>query len=389
MMQGLGKMFFRPLVLAAPLMMIFGMGMNASAQPLANVEVSPAPQGTDPHPTVYNWEGEIKPVREPGVGYYYFFYTGSVGADATVPLGVDIKRIAIPYREWESNKRAMVGRLTTHFEEAFGAIEPSSSTPEVEFDANFNYVTVEAEEEFTGSGVDPRAAAEWTFYLDQVILWQFYCRRVLIGDMNASQANSDRSTLQRVSDRDSLAAAFPGINPDELLAEQDRLREEQGIEEFGVEEGSVGTAAEDYDAMLIYEDPGVLNKFVDEFVLLAEEREELATEIYSSMLTRIEERRSEQQLFEDWQERKKVALVDFAKAWGKVHSGQRVRFENTFYLITDAPLASVPADALNIVIGEVLTPQDLIGRDGRLKTAESERRRTTIDLPRTDEPQPR
>ncbi|MCH8334141.1 hypothetical protein IIC65_09430, partial [Candidatus Sumerlaeota bacterium] len=401
------------------------------AQVQATVEISSQASELDPHPSTYAWSGSTDRVRDP-VQYYTFFYTGTVDPDATVPLGITIQRIAISNNEWTANKEAIVNRLTAFYEELYGILEPEVTQPAlagpvgglgappapggpgapppglgggfVDFAPppaaapapaapgggfiDFSVPAAGGPAAGAAPGgaaaaattqaatVDPRAAAEWTFFLDQVVLWQFYCRRVLLSDTGAARANSDEADLVRDLARmnllEELGDEAENIDIDRVLdqglGEEEAEDEEAaaGAGAAGPADGAVGLATA-FDVDAIHADVFALAKYRSEFLRLAEEREDLAVEIYNDMLDRINKRREDEKEFEFWLEDRENELIEFARAWGKVHSGERIRFGDTLYLISENPLQGVPRNARNIVAGEVITPQDLLSADGRLK----------------------
>lgn len=385
----------------------FGYVSPARAQVFASSEIGSDATGNDPHPITYGWSGEKKSIKEP-VQYYTFFYTGKVGPDATVPVGTKIERIAVPINDWDLNKRAIITQLTTFYAAAFSVQAPAGN--EVAMDVNFQYVERQ-DTQPNQAGIDPRAAAEWDFYLDQFVLWQFYCRRVLLNDRDAPRASSSSEDLQRTMDRQALSS-IEGIDVDKVLDEADKLRKaqadgakpggpggtartpsrlggggagggfnvqlapnsaraQQGAQPQTPQQMAAASLAMKFDPDAIHSDPTVMSKYRDEFIKLAEAREKLAMNVFTDMLTSIDKRKNELDRYNEWLTTKQNDLLDFARAWAKVQTGERVNLDQTFYLITKEPLDSVPNDARNVIRRDVLTPQDLIRKDGRLKGPQS------------------
>jgi len=346
--------------------------MPSRAQAQASIEIDPLARGTqDPHPITYLWHGDVPFVREP-VQYYTYYYTGTVNADATAPPGVEIRRIPIPNNEWTRHKAPVVAELTAFLRQQTLTGAPTSSPfgQQLEFNENFEYVEVDETTVQNTAGIDPRAAAEWTFYLDQVVLWQFYCRRVLLAERDAERANSDRTSLQEDADRRFLTENFQGVDAGRVLEEFRRQQEPQASPTPApAGDQTVLTVATEFEPDAIYQDPAWLDLFREEFVQDAELREARAMDLLTQMLVRIERRRDDRDRLERWVAEREQTLIDFARAWDKVYSGQQVSFgeSETFYLFSREPLRTVPRDARNIVIGEVVTPQDLLEADGRLK----------------------
>ncbi|MBI1785444.1 hypothetical protein HYR69_09905 [Candidatus Sumerlaeota bacterium] len=381
------------------------------AQTTALVDITGDPKDKDPHPTTYIWEGPTDPVKDP-VQYYTFYYTGTIGYDARVPVGTKIQRIAISNADWEANKAAVIARLTSYYEQAYNT--PAAQTEKkVVFDENFNYVEVGGDQKKAGA-VDPRAAAEWMFYYDQFVLWQYYCRRVLINETDAVNASSTRDFLQRESDRKALEG-IQDLNVDEALKAVEEARKADAPDEpakkggakpkatkpsskgsssrppsgggggkGGIKHGGGGAGAasktkptEDvevevatkFDPDQDYADPEHNLVFRDEFLELAKKREKNSTDIFTKMLARIDGRAQEMQRYEEWLGDRRKQLHEFTQAWGKVKTGDNVYFDDIFYILvnSDMEIESPDYTTLVIPVRDATTPQDLIERDGRLK----------------------
>lgn len=332
----------------------------------AVVEIKAPPQHQDPHPITYFWEGENEPIKEP-VKYYSYYYTGTVNPDATVPAGEEIQRVAIANEDWVLHKAEIVQYLTSYYEEAYN-IQSQQGRPKVAFDEDYNYVEVEEESQ---GPLNPRAAAEWSFYYDQFVLWQFYCRRVLLNETDATEASSSREDLQRQADVQALQG-FEGIDVGEALkaAEEIRKGAEAAPGAPGGPAAEAKTAATTFSPADDYKDPFHNLVFRDEFIELAKEREQKAADSYTQMLQRIEERATENQRIAEWVADKNGQLRDFAKAWGDVQKGDSLYLEDTFVLITEKPLDSIPYNSINVLKRDRITPADLIKEDGTLKKSE-------------------
>jgi hypothetical protein len=85
------------------------------------------------------------------------------------------------------------------------------------------------------------------------------------------------------------------------------------------------------------------------------------------MLGRIDRRADELHRYNEWLAGRKKQLHEFAQAWEKVKTGNNVFFEDTFYIISKEPIDLVPIGARNVIVRDVVTPQDLIDPNGRLK----------------------
>ena len=85
------------------------------------------------------------------------------------------------------------------------------------------------------------------------------------------------------------------------------------------------------------------------------------------MIKKIEERRADAQNYEDWVDGQKQDLGNFVTAWSQVKDGKLLSFNDTYYLLTEEPVEAVPADARSVPVRKIVTPQDLIESDGKLK----------------------
>src|SRR5690606_38989245 len=66
---------------------------------------------------------------------------------------------------------------------------------------------------------DPQVAAEWTFYYDQLVLWQYYCARVLLRDMDQELLEPDLMTPPGSGGRvEGVSGRLPGRIPEETEA---------------------------------------------------------------------------------------------------------------------------------------------------------------------------
>lgn len=332
----------------------------------AVIEIAGPADKKDPHPITYYWEGENKPIYGAPAKFYTYYYVGTVSPDATVPSGVSILRVAVPNDEWELNRRAVLTRLASFYEEAYNVAKPAGE-PSVAFDENFNYVETKPNE--NPGSLDPRAAAEWTFYYDQFVLWQFYCKRVLLNDRDAEKASSDAKELEQAAVRKSLEQREDLDAPVEEVMKAMEELESEGEDEKAAAPKVEGAAevATEFDPDAEYADPKHNLIFRDEFIKLAEEREKQATKTFTDMLGRIDTRADEMQRFQDWLKEKKVKLHEFASAWSKVRDGDTFYIDDIFYMVTKEPLQEIPPDSLNVVVRDVVTPQDLIAKDGTIK----------------------
>ncbi len=360
----------------ASLALFVGATTSLWAQPQALVQIQATAQTKDPHPIAYFWEGENESIKEP-VHYYTYYYTGTVNSDATVPVGEDVKRIAIPNTNWEANKGAIISILTSYYEEAFNVQRQQPQGNSVGFDENFNYV--ETQQPKQAGAFDPHAAAEWSFYYDQFVLWQFYCRRVLLNDREATSANSSREELQSIADRRSLTG-IEGINVEDVLKAAKEIRDAStptapGAQPPAAADPNVPHAATAFDPEKDYADAHNNDIFRDEFVQMAEQLEGESTSSYTEMLARISLRADENERLADWQARKAGELQDFARAWNTVRSGDSMYLGDTFLLMTKQPVELTNGNGLNVVVRNRTTPQDILDPSGTIKKPTSSKSR--------------
>lgn len=344
----------------------------AQAQTRASVELEGP--GTQVHPAIYEWEGEIEPVMDPGANFYTFFYTGTVYPDGTVPFDTEIQRVPVSNLEWEQNRDAMVASIQAHIEggqdagESSGGERKSIVNRDVKLDGNFEYVDTskdEKEEEIDPSQIsDPEIQAEWTFYYDQLVLWQYYCKRVILNDQSEDTApNTSAEKREREEYIDAINAYegdLRGIDRRDLYAEL----------ATDLPEARDFTAASYFNAKRDYKDQSQITALRDEFVRLAQQREDKARRLFDEMIEAIEARREDQQNYDDWIQEKSDNLNNFVTAWSEVKDGRLLNFGQTYYLLTEEPVEAVPSDARSVPVRKTLTPQDLIEEDGSLKPAQ-------------------
>jgi hypothetical protein len=334
----------------------------ASAQSRATLKIEG--EAGKIYPVTYQWEGDIEPVTDPGANFYTFYYTGTVLEDGTVPEDSEIRRVTISNLEWEQNRAGMIAAIQA-FIESGKVTEPreqrSLINRNVELDANFNYVDTSAAEapRQSNSSVDPRAQAEWTFFYDQVVLWQYYCQRIILNERASERPSRSRSARERQEYIDALTAYegdLTGINVNELLGE---LIEGEQLGDF--------VAAQYFDAVRDYQDFSQITALRDDFVRRADLREARARRIFDEMIEAIDARELDRERYDDWKVEKNDRLGSFVTAWTEVQEGRLLNFDQTYYLLTEEPVEAVPADARSVPVRKVLTPQDLINEDGQLK----------------------
>ncbi len=219
---------------------------------------------------------------------------------------------------------------------------------------------------------DAEAAAEWTFYYDQLVLWQYYCARHLIGEEtddlveDLSQGGAEFSQ-DLVSQIDQLrpGGTLTGVdyNIDALLG--------QGTGRPGQPQPGLGglesTVREIFDPQLDHEDSSRSLQYHEKFVEAAQQREAELVDNFMAMIDEIDRRDTNQQVFDQWMDNKRREVYTFAEAWRRAESGRAVVIDDSLFLITDEPLGEIPIPAINVIKSEQLTPQDIINDDGTIR----------------------
>lgn len=373
----------RLLSFSAMVMALAVLAPPASAQIQAEVEIGGS--GDSPHPVTFTWAGDAEPVYDP-VTRYTFFYTGTVLGDATVPIESQIERIPVSSLEWEQNKSFIISRYLAFFD-GFEDIEEEPRGFQidrgVELDENFNYVDTTpapAARQRSQGEVDSEAAAEWAFYYDQLVLWQYYNRRVMLNEPNAIYANeSGRQFTMRQDRRVVRDLMRTGEIPEGLTEEQllVALAERRGevIEDARLLQGQdleLRPIATEFDAHLDYQEPRRIERLREEFLNDARALERRARSVYMSILNDVEEREADQMRLADWRASKRQDLYNFVEAWDQVQRGERETFGDTFFLITEDPVEDIPGSTRNVVVRKKVTPQDILTEEGELQSAEYE-----------------
>ncbi len=162
-------------------------------------------------------------------------------------------------------------------------------------------------------GQDPQAVAAWTYFWQQVKLWQLY-----IGERIFYRA---------------LAAK-----------------------------------AED---MINFEDPGGFQTQLTGLLLaLYQQAGEIDEEKHDETLAyqqRLVNRANLREAYNAWLEGQKELVLEFSRQWLKKMRGEEVTIDGNLYLISSEPLRRVPRNAVNIITKK-LTPYDIVNEDGTLKS---------------------
>jgi hypothetical protein len=164
---------------------------------------------------------------------------------------------------------------------------------------------------------DPHAVAAWTYWWEQMKLWQTYVKDRLFHrplDTDIKDINfATQDTVKQSVDADANT----------LVVQSEQINDEQHQENL-------------------------------------------------QFLERLRAREDQRTAYEDWVRAKQQDLVlDFAEPWVKRMKGDIVSIDGNVYLISSEPLQRVPRNAINIVTHK-LTPYDLINPDGSLKVLPKE-----------------
>src|SRR5690606_29495907 len=136
----------------------------------------------------------------------------------------------------------------------------------------------------------------------QVVLWQYYCKRVVLNDLSEdSMPNSSTEQRQRQEYIEAINAYegdLRGINRTDLLSQLTEGQSRDG--QFA--------AASYFNAKREAEDQSQITALRDEFVRLASLREDRARRIFDEMIEAIEARRTDREKYDDWKREKAADL---------------------------------------------------------------------------------
>lgn len=162
-------------------------------------------------------------------------------------------------------------------------------------------------------GQDPQAVAAWTYFWEQLKLWQLYIE-------------------DRIFYRNLAVKARDMIN---------------------------------------FEDPGGLQTQLTGLLLaFYQQAGEVDEETHEETLAyqqRLVNRANLREAYNAWLEGQKELVLEFSGQWLKKMRGEEVTIDGNLYLISSEPLRRVPRDAVNIITNK-LTPYDIVNEDGTLKS---------------------
>lgn len=458
--------------LAAAILLVCAAGAqdNVALTPTnATVKVSTI-SPKDPHPTTYNWDAPIVTITKPGNTYYYFFYTGTVQPDARIPDDSTIMRVPVKLNDWAQNKRWIIAQLTLFYQQAnnlpptalqdyqAGPTAPNTPQPTPQPtpvmtpppaappQSPGNLEQAEYEDPNLGRGddmmpqagpnnmggpsmnlqplnaFDPKIAAEWTFYYDQLVLWQYYCARTLLNgqDKNlleqmpsANPQGQDQQLLSQVSGmtpqmirrttlqqsrRQTQRNGQPG-GPNDMGQFRSQYMGGGGGGEMEMTDMGMGggggmggdmgggfgmnmrggnqqmtNVRERFDPVKDYNtlSDGTKSKgdeYRDKFTEAARQLDDQVYTLYMDMIKGIDKRQANNEEYEKWIKDKRQEVSGYAETWRKLEHGETIMIGGTMFLVSKDPLETVPNQSINIIKRDRLTPADLLNPDGTVRTA--------------------
>ncbi len=226
-----------------------------------------------------------------------------------------------------------------------------------------------------GGEFNPKAAAEWTFYYDQLVLWQYYCARVLLdGQDKALLEDNDDSSL--VDGESTSLAGAPGTAEGDKPAPSS-FGSRSGDDSFGdlplayqsmMDSDGELLVREVFDPIDDHENPDHNRRYHQKYVAASKDKEEDVYTAFMDMINEIDARTLNQAQYEEWLKNKRQEVLNFAEDWRQAEEGDTLLINDTLFIITEEPLDAVPIDAVNVIRGEQVTPQDLLNDDGSIKT---------------------
>jgi hypothetical protein len=392
-------------LLALLLLVAYGPATPVSrAQSLADVEIG-AQMPNSPQPTTYSWQDERQTITDPGSYYYYFYYTGTVQPDARVNADTKIERIPVRLNEWEKHRRRIIAKLTNYYQVNNG-MQPTALR---DYQNELRALGSGGEETppagaptspppggggspsgagpmllgtpglgALGLGFDAKAAAEWTFYYDQLVLWQYYCARVLLNDKSDAvlEAATMAAPASAGQQQTGGSASFGGLSardfdtglavpPSQIFASRgNAAAPPPPVSATGQ---AALRAREIFNPLQEYANPASNLKYRDVFIDKAGVHEQELYNKFIGMLSAIDQRGVNREKYNQWLAGRQAQILDFAENWRKLREGETVIIDNTLFLITPEELSVPPLDAINLSRTERLTPQDLLNTDGTVK----------------------
>ena len=117
-----------------------------------------------------------------------------------------------------------------------------------------------------------------------------------------------------------------------------------------------------------HENPDHNRRYHQKYIAASKDKEEDVYTAFMDMINEIDARTLNQAQYEEWLKNKRQEVLDFAENWRQAEEGDTLLINDTLFIITEEPLEAVPIDAVNVIRGEQITPQDLLNDDGSIKT---------------------
>lgn len=374
-------------------------------------------------PILREFVSKQPPIREVGPFYYRFYYTGTINSNGTVDYDPEnpIRRIWFTQSDWLRAERYIVYKLMYYYSVTFNLPIPAqidvrsdvlaeasgdsrqvgvvpggggggfAGVPPAQQQMAQQIAGQVGQSEFVqqyaagGNQLDIRSAAEWTFYYDQLVLWQHYCAYTLLHDFQAELVDEVQSLdpdgqldwLERWDEEapPSFTERPEGINIDVMLItpEEDLPALDETTDPQDEDDLPDFNAVRDYSLQQVYwamTDPRIPPpnfRYRDVFIRAARENEAVFVNAYESMIERLKTREEKRERYDEWVQERRDEVRDFAQTWRSIEEGESILLDETLFLITDEPLQDQPPGSINLLRSENVTPQDLLNPDGSIR----------------------
>jgi hypothetical protein len=234
------------------------------------------------------------------------------------------------------------------------------------------------------SGSDPRALGEWTFAYWQLTLWEWYVTHetlMLSEDLTIQDVDDFVQAIQKKREpiwtwteiRPETAEPKEWIQVNREFPPLEKPTEEEsssinvvrtmGTESFGgkMVAPQLPPSAGGYDL----EAAALYRVYKDcAYAVDAQDHDR-----YFGLLNRLRERQVARDRYNEWVEDRHGLVIKFAEEWGRKFDGSEFDIDGVLYLVSEIgePEPNVPLNGRNLVIDRIVTPYDLLNRDGTLK----------------------
>jgi hypothetical protein len=367
-----------------------------------------------PEPTTYIWSGDRQDPTDTST-YYHFYYTGTVQPDARINASDKIERIAIRLNDWEKQKKWIIAKLTNYYQVA-NNIQPSAldffkqgarggeQGMEASIKSGLGPGAAASAQGLQGAGTaqgaavlsgiqmqpvgaaapagpnaaapnvapvaagfDAKAAAEWTFYYDQLVLWEYYCSRMVLNDSTDALLESSQGSTPAGAGQAGAGQAGAGMGAGPNAG---GMGAGMGAGAPGIGAPGASTVREVFQPFSEYANPDYNQQYRQKFVDAANASEQKVYRAFLDMLNSIDTRADNREKYDQWVKDHQQQVADYAENWRKLRDGETVVLGKSVFLITPEKMESAPLDTMNLLRTERLTPQDLINPDGTVKQPE-------------------